>query len=172
MAEIIFRKKVQVTALSVRLLVVLGGLVLVAAPLAAQQRHNDNVPMKAWPAPLFLQTKQAETMAASSNGRGKGIGVRDELPAFSSSSVTTDSIPVGALVFVAMTPCRIVDNRPASGFSGSFGPPDLTGGVTRTFPILSNTTCPIPAIAQAYSFNITVVPSGPLLFLTVCPTGP
>jgi hypothetical protein len=54
---------------------------------------------------------------------------------------------------------------------GAFGPPSLVGGVSRTFPILSNTTCTIPTIAQAYSFDITVVPPGPLAYLTAYPTG-
>ena len=35
----------------------------------------------------------------------------------------------------------------------------------------SSPNCPIPSIAEAYSFNITVVPSGFLDFITVWPTG-
>jgi hypothetical protein len=35
----------------------------------------------------------------------------------------------------------------------------------------ASTTCAIPAAAQAYSLNITVVPPGPLGFLTAYPTG-
>jgi hypothetical protein len=35
----------------------------------------------------------------------------------------------------------------------------------------SSTTCAIPAIAKAYSLNITVVPPGPLGFVTAYPTG-
>src|SRR5262249_23721362 len=45
------------------------------------------------------------------------------------------------------------------------------GGSSRTFPIQSSTTCVIPAVAKAYSFNITVVPPGPLGFITAYPTG-
>jgi len=75
------------------------------------------------------------------------------------------------LVFVAMPPCRVVDTRSGMGFNGDFGPPTLAGGTRRTFPIQSSTTCVIPSIALAYSFNITVVPPGPLLYITVYPTG-
>ena len=75
------------------------------------------------------------------------------------------------LVFVAMLPCRVVDTRAGDGFVGAFGSPSLVGGVSRTFPILSNTTCTIPTIAQAYSFDITVVPPGPLAYVTAFPTG-
>ena len=78
---------------------------------------------------------------------------------------------VGPLVFVARLPCRVVDTRTDGGFMGAFGPPSLVGGVSRTFPILSNTACTIPAIALAYSLNITVVPPGPLAYMTAYPTG-
>src|SRR5215510_13580995 len=121
------------------------------------QRRNDNLPLKAWSAPLYFQPTAEEDRTSKSNR----VGIAETL---ATSPVVTESIPASALVFVAMTPCRIVDTRAAAGFSGSFGPPDLTGGMTRTFPILSNTTCPLPATAQAYSFNITVVPSNPLIF--------
>jgi hypothetical protein len=43
--------------------------------------------------------------------------------------------------------------------------------VSRTFPIQSSASCTIPSIAQAYSFNITVVPSTPTGFITAYPTG-
>ena len=75
------------------------------------------------------------------------------------------------LAFVALTPCRLVDTRPGAGFTGAFGPPSLAGGATRTFPIQSSTTCTVPAAAQAYSFNVTVVPPGFLGYITVYPTG-
>src|SRR5262249_8283268 len=81
------------------------------------------------------------------------------------------SSPAGALVFVGMTPCRVVDTRAGQGFTGAFGPPSLVGAAGRTFPIQSSTTCSIPSIAQAYSFNVTVVPPGPLGFITVYPSG-
>jgi hypothetical protein len=66
-----------------------------------------------------------------------------------------------------MTPCRVVDTRAGKGFGGAFGQPSLAGGATRNFPILSNPTCSIPPTAQAHSFNVTVVPPGPLGFPTI-----
>ena len=75
------------------------------------------------------------------------------------------------LSFVAMLPCRVVDTRTGNGFTGAFGPPSLLGGVSRTFPIQSSSTCTIPTEAQAYSFDITVVPPGPLTYVTAYPTG-
>jgi hypothetical protein len=79
----------------------------------------------------------------------------------------------GALAFYALTPCRVADTRPGSagsGLSGAFGPPSLNGNVTRDFPMLAS-SCGIPSTAQAYSLNMTVVPPGPMGFLTAWPAG-
>ena len=75
-----------------------------------------------------------------------------------------------ALHFVPVTPCRVADTRVGNGFTGSFGPPVMAGGTSRDFPVPSS-ACGIPANAQAYSLNITVVPRGPLIWLTTWPTG-
>jgi hypothetical protein len=75
-----------------------------------------------------------------------------------------------ALAFFTLTPCRIADTRVGSGFSGAFGAPSLAAGVARSFPIQAS-SCDVPAVAQAYSFNITVVPKGLLDYLTAWPTG-
>src|SRR5437660_8319945 len=74
----------------------------------------------------------------------------------------------GSLAFFPLTPCRVVDTRQAAG---PLGGPTLVGNQGRTFPILSS-ACNIPATAQAYSLNYTVVPRAPKLsFLTTWPTG-
>lgn len=72
-----------------------------------------------------------------------------------------------ALTFYPLAPCRLVDTRAANGLLGG---PTLTGGSSRTFPVLSS-ACNIPASAQAYSLNMTVVPKQPLSYLTTWPTG-
>ena len=50
------------------------------------------------------------------------------------------------------------------------GGPLLTGGTSRAFPVPSS-SCSIPATAQAYSMNATVVPPTPLGFLTLWGSG-
>ena len=72
-----------------------------------------------------------------------------------------------ALVFFPLTPCRVADTRSAAG---PLGAPVLAGGAVRSFPVLS-ANCGVPANAQAYSLNSTVVPNGPLGYLTLWPTG-
>ena len=122
-------------------------LALVHTLLTAQPLH-DPVPLRHWPAPLYWQPVLADS---------RRLAV-----------TPTDPNP---LLFIAMTPCRVVDTRAGSGFSGPFGPPSLMGGVSRTFPLPSSTVCSIPATAQAYSLNITVVPPGFLGYITVWPAG-
>ena len=73
----------------------------------------------------------------------------------------------GALYFYPVTPCRIADTRNAAG---TFGGPLLGAGAARSFPIPSS-SCGLPAAAQAYAFNMTVVPPGPLLYLSTWPAG-
>ena len=72
-----------------------------------------------------------------------------------------------ALAFYPLTPCRIADTR---GAAGTFGGPSLAAVTQRSFPVLSS-ACGIPATAQAYALNMTVVPPGPLGFLSVWPAG-
>src|SRR6266481_9481274 len=71
------------------------------------------------------------------------------------------------LAFYPVRPCRVADTRTPAG---PFGGPLMAGGQTRSFAI-PNSSCGIPAAAQAYSLNLTVVPAGPLAFLTTWPAG-
>jgi hypothetical protein len=75
------------------------------------------------------------------------------------------------LLFIAMTPCRIIDTRASQATLGAFGAPSLSGGTSRVFPMQSSAACPIPSAAQAYSLNVTVVPTGGIGFVTAFPTG-
>ena len=73
-----------------------------------------------------------------------------------------------ALQFIPVTPCRIVDTRPQHGGNGP-----ILGGTAQNFSIQGNQggCTNIPATAAAYSLNVTVVPQGPLGYLTVWPAG-
>ena len=74
------------------------------------------------------------------------------------------------LAFYPVTPCRVADTRSWAGMTGAFGSPSLVGGATRDFPIPTS-SCGIPASAKAYSLNMTVVPPGPLIYLSTGPAG-
>ena len=134
-------------------------MVLASAALTAQVARQENaVPLKSWSTPLYWQPNQVEREAETS--------AVPQLQ-FSANAVSTN-----ALTFVAITPCRLVDTRgAAAGFNGiaPFSGPSIAGGGTLTIPVQSPTeagtnTTPapcgvIPSIAQAYSFNLTVVPT-------------
>jgi len=75
----------------------------------------------------------------------------------------------GGLAFYPMPPCRLVDTRPGAPSSIITG--TLAAGSNTTLPILSSTSCHVPSTAQAYSMNFTLVPPGPVGYLTVYPTG-
>ncbi|HXN45590.1 MAG TPA: VCBS repeat-containing protein [Bryobacteraceae bacterium] len=78
----------------------------------------------------------------------------------------TTGTPAAGLHFIPVAPCRVADTRNPSG---PFGGPSMTAASTRSFTIPG--ACGIPATAQAYSLNVTVVPAGPLSFLTLWPAG-
>jgi len=66
----------------------------------------------------------------------------------------------GGSLFYPSTPCRVMDTRNGSGaFTGVLAVNVL------------NSACAPPATAQAYVLNATVVPSGPLNYLTLWPDG-
>jgi uncharacterized repeat protein (TIGR03803 family) len=67
------------------------------------------------------------------------------------------------LQFVPVTPCRLVDTRQTGG--------PIQGGTSRNFSVPQLGGCNIPTSAAAYSLNVTVVPPGPLGYLTIWAQG-
>jgi len=76
--------------------------------------------------------------------------------------LSVDAIFSQAQQFVAATPCRLIDTRLTGG--------PIPGGTFRNFPIPQEGGCNIPTTAAAYSLNVSVVPQGPLGYLTIWPT--
>jgi hypothetical protein len=69
------------------------------------------------------------------------------------------SLAPSGLALYPLTPCRILDTRESSGeFQGEL-----------TVPVTSGNNCGVPTSGQAYVVNATVVPSGPLEYLTLWP---
>jgi Collagen triple helix repeat (20 copies) len=83
-------------------------------------------------------------------------------PMSAASAPSTAATGSGAgLVFVAITPCRVMDTRGAggSGKTGAFGAPSLVAGQARVVPVPSS-NCGVPA-AVAYSMNfVSITPAG------------
>jgi len=78
-------------------------------------------------------------------------------------------LSAGALRFYAVQPCRAADTRPGEGVPAPNGAPNLNATEPRTFSMLAR--CGLPSLAQAYSLNVTAVPSQTLGFLSLFPAG-
>jgi hypothetical protein len=138
-----------------------GGIVTVN-PASADGYYNSGTSVQLTAFPTFGYAFSSWT-GLSSNANPQSVIMNAAL-SVNANFVTTP--PVG-LRFVPVTPCRIVDTRFGSG---TFGAPIISGTTSRDFPI-PQSACGIPSTAQAYSLNVTVVPSGYLGFLTIWPTG-
>jgi hypothetical protein len=113
----------------------------------------------------------APTGAITANAAIVPAGINGDISVF----VTNDSDLVidingyfaapapGGLSLFNVAPCRVLDTRS----------PTPTGGRPFTSLDLNITTagCGVPAAAQSYVLNATVVPPGPLGFLTLWPQG-
>jgi hypothetical protein len=68
----------------------------------------------------------------------------------------------GGLSLYGVPPCRVLDTRLPSGAEPFSGSREVNVGAG---------SCGVPSTAQAYVFNATVVPPGPLGFITMWPQG-
>ena len=116
-----------------------AGLVAVTAWMPAglaQQIRPDTIPVKNWPIRKSSDPGTGDPRAAT-------------------------ELNTSGLVFIAITPCRVMDTRGegGSGKTGPFGPPSLVAGQARTIPVPSS-NCGVPA-AAAYSMNfVSITPLG------------
>ena len=95
----------------------------------------------------------------------KGLALQVDGRALTLTTKTSSlSFPPGAggLSLYTVTPCRVLDSRLPTGS------PPLS--VTRDVNVTAS-PCGIPATAQAFVFNATVVPPGPLGYITMWPQG-
>jgi len=130
----------------------LFGSVLLTTGLVAQ--NSDPISLRNWPAPMYWQTSVEQSDAQSNSAK---------------SNVRAATVVTSTLLFVGIVPCRLVDTRDGS-LAAPFGPPTMSANQVRTITVPTNTRCNIPAYAQAYSLNFTVVPQGFLGYLSAWPT--
>jgi hypothetical protein len=69
------------------------------------------------------------------------------------------SLDPGGLSLYTLPPCRILDTRPGE-FQGE-----------RTIPVTTDNNCSVSGTAKAYVLNATVIPPGPLTYLTLWADG-
>ena len=131
-----------------------------------------------------IVSNAAIVLAGAQDG---GISVYNAGPATTDVIIDMDGYfapPTTGLQFFPINPCRLVDTRGAyGGFNGiePFSGPSLAAGETLTIPVQSAAeasadTEPAPcgvisSTAQAYSFNLTVVPQGAVDYISLWPAG-
>jgi hypothetical protein len=124
-----------------------------------------------WPSgqnqPL-VSTLNSPTGAATANAAIVPAGNKGDISVFVSnpSDVIVDvngyfaAPSANGLSLYTTTPCRVIDTRNGSGaFNGKFAVD------------VESSSCAPSSTAQAYVLNATVVPTGPLGYLTLWPTG-
>lgn len=116
----------------------------------------------------FVSTLNALTGTVTGNAAIVPAGTAGEISTYASND--TDLIidaggyfaPAGegGLSLYTLTPCRVLDTLSSSGaFSGTL------------IVDVQSSSCSVPAAAQAYVLNATVVPSNSLAYLTLWPDG-
>ena len=124
----------------------------------------QTAPVRNWAAPLYWQPSAKESAV-----------IKNATP-MRAEDVPSSGDPTQPLVFVGITPCRMMDTRGAdSTFTGVYGSPALTAGGTRTLPVAGVTAgyCSIPSAAEALSVNVTLwpAPGTSVRWLTLWPAG-
>jgi hypothetical protein len=84
---------------------------------------------------------------------------------YKSQSFSVKGLPAGAMLFIPVAPCRIVDTRDGAGPNWAGEARDVL--ISDSFA----NSCGIPTTATAFSLNVTAVPLKTLGFLTIWPTG-
>jgi len=116
-------------------------------------RSSAEVVLRNWPAPLTWRPSQAEKDAAG--------------PTLNAAV----SMSPQDLVFVAMTPCRVVDTRSSQMFPNPFGPPSLAANQAVSYSLPSSTLCSIPSTG-ATGVTGTTGATGATGVGTTGPSGP
>ena len=119
----------------------------------------------------FAAGSDATTNGTVVNLSSSGLSVYAALAAAGTVHVTIDILgwygaagERGALRFVGVPPCRLVDTRNAAGSNGG---PILSSGQTRVFPVTNR--CGIPAQARAIAVTATAVAPSSGGYLTLAP---
>ena len=113
---------------------------ILSQPISAQTMAASRLKLKNWP------------IAGRSNTNGTERAT--DVPPQNGTTPSNNTS-----IFIAITPCRVMDTRVDSGKTGAFGAPALAAGQSRKM-MMQNSDCGIPA-AAAYSLNFAVVaPAG------------
>ncbi len=116
-----------------------------------------------WPIAGLVQATDGNFYGTTYTGGANGDGTVFRL---------SGALSPNPVQFLPLAPCRLVDTRKANGGGGP-----IQGGTFETFDLPSlaelGKFCPAFSLtsAIAYSLNVSVVPPGPLGYLTIWPAG-
>jgi hypothetical protein len=138
-------------------------VILVPVTLSAEPQLDDRVDaIRNWSSPLRLSRSQIH---AQSRGASQKPQAKKEVAAQTEQRVLTPKLQIPGsvtpdfLVFVPITPCRLADTRPGSGYT-ALGSTPLKSLTPYTLPVRAS--CGLPpfnvSTDEAYSLNVTVVP--------------
>lgn len=143
-------------------------LIFCAAPglprVEAAPPGEADIPLRNWSAPQYWLPSQPAGQELALSPSAKAA----ETTGSPRAGVTPLTKP---LVFIGITPCRVIDTRGWANMPAPFGAPAISAYSTRSFPLRSHPNCVIPPEAKAYSLNLLAIPYGPLSFLSAWPAG-
>lgn len=129
--------------------------------------------LAAWPTGQpqpFVSTLNAVTGTYTANAALVPAGIGGQISVYATDD--TDLVldingyfappAVGGLSLYNLTPCRVLDTRNPAGASPFTGQKDVN---------VAGSSCAVPLTAQGYVLNATVLPAGPLSFLSLWPQG-
>ena len=123
---------------------------------------NENIRIQGWATPTMWQPASGSAEKKSQETRG-AMGQAEEVNAATTA-------PSNPLTMIAVPPCRLADTRSGGPLGGAFN-----GGDVRNLNVpaaaLSNSACAAIPAADAYSINVTVVPTSGVGYLSVFPNG-
>ena len=144
-------------------------LVVAAGFLFVSNVSAQNEPVHNWAAPLYWQPSVHE--AALMKQSAEAQRGSQEQP----QSATGPAGATAPLVFVGITPCRMMDTRgydPTFVSGTVYGPPAMPAGY-RVLPVAGVTAgyCTLPSSAQAVSLNVTLSPNAgsPVQYIELWP---
>jgi Chaperone of endosialidase len=140
-------------------------LVFLPLSLAAQPpQDRSEVPLNNWPAPRQVPRSQLQSQlqtrvraVAPEPQMAGGAGGQSEKSVPTPKLQLPGSIATDALILVPVTPCRLADTRPGSGYP-ALGSTPLAKLTPRTLPIIEYCGTSDTVRPEAFSLNVTVVP--------------
>jgi hypothetical protein len=130
--------------------------------LPAFSQTNNNIRIQNWATPTLWQPASGSMGKKSQETRG-AASMAEEVSAASAT-------PSNPLAMIAVPPCRLADTRSGGALGGAFNGGDIRSLNIPAAALINSGCAAIPA-ADAYSINVTVVPTSSLGYLSVFPNG-